>query len=178
MASICRNVPDDRPYHPAGPHEFEVTSHYLEQLDPVQDDRELFPSALSVFPHVGSEVVIKFQHEEFGEYFDYLTASPDSSAKLPPGESPNTMSQFFLHEEALFRSYVPGHLRKRNTFRDQLVLPSSLRSLVLNACHDSPASGGHLAFKATFDKIRDRYWWPSLGKDVAEHIRQCVACRH
>ena len=51
--------------------------------------------------------------------------------------------------------HFPRHLRKCNTYRDQLVVPSILRTLVLNTCHDSPASGGHLAFKATFDEIRE-----------------------
>ena len=88
------------------------------------------------------------------------------------------MSHFFLNENMLFRSYLPGNLLKRSTFRDQLVVPSALRTLVLNACHDSRASGGHLAFKATFDKIRDRYWWPTVGINVQTHCQECVACQH
>ena len=87
------------------------------------------------------------------------------------------MSNFFLHKNTLFRSYLPGYLSKRSTFRDQLVVPSALRTLVLNACHDSPASGGHLAFETTFDKLRDRYWWPTVGKDVQTHCQECVACQ-
>ena len=33
-----------------------------------------------------------------------------------------------------------------------LVAPTALRKLVVHSCHHLPASGGHLAFKATFDK--------------------------
>ena len=88
------------------------------------------------------------------------------------------MSYFFLNEGLLFRSYLPGHLRKRSTFRDQLVVPKSLRKIVINSCHDLPASGGHLAFKATFDTIRDRFWWPTMSTDVRTHIEACLSCQH
>ena len=88
------------------------------------------------------------------------------------------MSKFFLHEGLLCRSYRPGHLRRRGDFRDQLVVPVSLRKLVINACHDLPSSGGHLAFKATFDKVRDRYWWPTVHTDVQHHVNSCLSCQH
>ena len=143
-----------------------------------QNDRELFASAVSVFPLIDPEALVKLQKEEFGEYFIFWSSSTDSTVAVPAGETPHSLSQFFLQEDALFRSYLPGYLRKRSSFRDQLVVPSGLRKLVLKECHDSPASGGHLAFKATFDKIRDRYWWPTLGTDVQTHCRQCVACQH
>ena len=84
------------------------------------------------------------------------------------------MSKFFIHEGLLCRSYAPTHLRRRDSFRDQLVVPQSLRTLVINACHDLPASGGHLAFKGTFDKVRDRYWWPTMHSDVAEHVESSL----
>ena len=73
---------------------------------------------------------------------------------------------------------MPGHLRKRSSFRDQLVMPKTLRSLVINACQDLPASGGHVAFKATFDRVRDRYWWPTMQGDILSHCSTCEACQH
>ena len=78
----------------------------------------------------------------------------------------------------LIRSYLPGHLRKRSTFCYQLVVTTSLRKNVMNSCHDLPASGGHLAFKATFDTIRDIFWWPTMPTDVRTHIETCLSCQH
>ncbi|CAM9317829.1 unnamed protein product, partial [Laminaria digitata] len=76
------------------------------------------------------------------------------------------MSYFFLKEGLLFRSYLPGHLRKRSTFRDQLVVPASPRKFVIKSFHDLPASGGLLAFKETFHNNRDRFWWSTMPTDV------------
>ena len=78
----------------------------------------------------------------------------------------------------LFRSYLTGYLRKRSTFRDQLVVPTSLRKNVFHSCHDLSASGGHLALKETFDTIRDRFWWPTMSTDVRTHIEACLSSQH
>ena len=67
---------------------------------------------------------------------------------------------------------------RRSTFRDQLVVPTSLRRIVINSCHDLPASGGHLAFKETLDTIRDRFWWPTMSTDARTHIEACLSCKH
>ena len=48
------------------------------------------------------------------------------------------MSKIFMHEGLLCRFYAPTHLRRRVTFRDQLVVPQSLRKLGINAYHDLP----------------------------------------
>ena len=48
---------------------------------------------------------------------------------------------------------------------------------MINACHDLPASGGHLAFKGTFDRVRDRYWWPTMHSDVSQHVESCLPCQ-
>ena len=43
-------------------------------------------------------------------------------------------------------------------------------------CH---GSGGHPAFKATFDRNRDHYWWPTMQGDIQSYctINSCDACQ-
>ena len=130
LAAICRNVPIDGPYYPPGPREHELSSSNLHDVAPVESVRELFMSTVSVFLTVDPVKLVDLQEEEFCQYFEYLRAP--TSAPLTRGESKYTMSYFFLNEGLLFRSYLPGHLRKRSTFRDQLVAPTSLRKIVTN----------------------------------------------
>ena len=129
LASICRNVPNDRPYHSARPRDFEISTQSLDQLGPVQNGRQLFASAVSVFPLIDPEAFVKLQKEEFGEYFKFLSSPTDSTVAVPAGETPHSMSQFFLQRECnvLFRSYLSGYSRKRSSFLDQLVVPSGFR---------------------------------------------------
>ena len=85
------------------------------------------------------------------------------------------MSYYSENGGFLYRSYLPGHVRKRSTFCDQLVIPSACIPMALHACHDHAMSGGHLACKHTFDKVRDRFWWPTLHPDVKTWCQDCQA---
>ena len=88
------------------------------------------------------------QQAEFGPYFEYLSGPK----KQPPlSESRTPMSYYSENGGLLYRSDLPGHLRKRSTFRDQLVIPSACIPMVLHAYHGNAMSGGHLAYKHTFD---------------------------
>ena len=49
--------------------------------------------------------------------------------------------------------------------------------MVLHACHDHAMSGGHLAYKNTFDKVRDIFWRPTLHHDVKTWCQNCFACQ-
>ena len=66
------------------------------------------------------------------------------------------MSYYSVQDGLLFKSYLPGHLRRRNIFRDELVVPTALVGLILHAYHDHVLSGGHLALRPTYDKIRQK----------------------
>ena len=88
------------------------------------------------------------------------------------------MSKFFIHEELLCRSYILAHLRRRDTFRDQLEVPTSLRSLPSMPAMTYQHLVVILPSKGTFGKIRDRYWWPMMHSDVAENVEGCLSCQH
>ena len=165
LAPICRNVPDNPALHgPPRIRPCQVNSQELDEIQPVESDRELFTSATHVFMSIDPEKLRKTQQAEFGPYFEYLS---DPNQQPPSSESRTSMSYYYNENGGLlYRSYLPGHLRKRRTFRDQLVIASACIPMVLHACHDHAMSGGHLAYKYTFDKVRDRFWWPTLHHDV------------
>jgi hypothetical protein len=57
----------------------------------------------------------------------------------------------------------------------QCVIPASLTYEILKANHDDPVAG-HLAFKRTFHKIRERYWWKDMKKDIQHWVESCRDC--
>ena len=216
LAPICRNVPDNPALH--GPHRlrpYQVNSNNLDEIQPVESDRELFSSATDAFMSIDPEKLRQAQQAEFEPYFEYLC---DPKKRPPLNESKTSMSYYsenggllyrsylpgHLHTRSTFRdqlvipsacipivlhachdhamsgghlAYLPGHLHTRSTFRDQLVIPSAFIPIVLHACHDHAMSGGHLVYKHTFDKVRDRFWWPTLHRDVKTWCQDCRACQ-
>lgn len=85
---------------------------------------------------------------------------------IPEKETLTYMFHHSVQDGILFKSCLPGHLRKRGTFRDRLMLPDVPVNFVLHSYHDHALSRRHLAFKSTHEKIRHRYWWPTIGRDV------------
>ncbi|KAL0147880.1 hypothetical protein M9458_056801, partial [Cirrhinus mrigala] len=57
----------------------------------------------------------------------------------------------------------------------RVYVPKTLRSRLLHWIHDTP-SAGHPGIAATLELTTNRFWWPSLSKDVTQFVRQCTTC--
>lgn len=79
--------------------------------------------------------------------------------------------QFVLHDGALYkRNFTPDGSRLL------LVIPRHLRHAVLQTLHDDPTSG-HLGFFKTYERIRPKFFWPSLYKSVHKYVSSCRMCQ-
>lgn len=59
---------------------------------------------------------------------------------------------------------------------EQLVLPKQCREGVLKASHDIPLAG-HLGKKKTLNRIKQRFYWPGMSKDVTDYYKSCETCQ-
>ena len=59
---------------------------------------------------------------------------------------------------------------------EQLVLPQSCRQTVLEVAHQIPLAG-HLGKNKTADRVRQRFYWPTLFKDVEYLCKSCAECQ-
>lgn len=57
----------------------------------------------------------------------------------------------------------------------KVVLPEKLRAVALKSLHNAHTSG-HLGIKKTLAKVRDRYFWYGLRRDVENWLRNCTVC--
>ena len=57
----------------------------------------------------------------------------------------------------------------------RLVLPDRLRADVLKQLHDSPAAG-HLGIKKTTERVKARFYWCGLRRDVELWCVRCDVC--
>lgn len=98
-------------------------------------------------------------------------------APLPHNATRATMSYYSVQNRLLFESFLPGHLRKRKTCRDQLVLlPQALISLGMHAYHDRSCSFGRSPCVST--SIREKSAGIlSANKDIlCNWCYECQAC--
>ncbi|GKE65051.1 putative reverse transcriptase domain-containing protein, partial [Tanacetum coccineum] len=58
-------------------------------------------------------------------------------------------------------------------FDESVPLKGDVRTLIMNEAHKSKYSVHPGADKMYYD-LRDRYWWPSIKKDIAEYVSRCL----
>ena len=63
--------------------------------------------------------------------------------------------------------------RSPGTVVHQLVLPCKYVPLVLRSLHDE---SGHLGVEKTVELVRDRFYWPKMGAEVEQYIKNCGRC--
>lgn len=78
---------------------------------------------------------------------------------------------FFLRDKLLWKR------PKRNDGMPlRVVGDTETKSQVLKEFHDT-LWAGHRGIWATYTKIKERYWWKGLYKDVEEFVASCVVCQ-
>ncbi|GFT62726.1 hypothetical protein TNCV_3145991 [Trichonephila clavipes] len=56
------------------------------------------------------------------------------------------------------------------------VIPKHLRADILRHFHDAPTAG-HLGFAKTYDRIRKRFYWPRMYRNVVRYVMHCRECQ-
>ena len=94
----------------------------------------------------------------------------DEGANLVAGRG------FFRREGLLYRRWTPRSIRGEEQVVEQLVLPKACRDQVFNIAHSIPLAG-HLGRGKTAKRILQRFYWPTLFRDVAQYCRSCPECQ-
>ena len=90
------------------------------------------------------------------------------------GKTVNGVSFVVNHRGILHRVVEPG--AGEVIAREQLVLPLECRHMVMELAHSVPLAG-HLGKHKTADRLLQRFYWPTLRKDVADYCRRCEICQ-
>ena len=88
-----------------------------------------------------------------------------------PGELKVNQHCFILEKEVLVRKFNDG-----KEVRSQIVVPRTLRRVVLEVAHDLPMSG-HFGVRRTMDRVLMNFYWPTVRKDVTEFCNSCDECQ-
>ena len=86
-----------------------------------------------------------------------------------------SIDSFYLNEDGILcHLWTPGK-RHVKSLVSQVVIPASLRHEILVACHDDPTAG-HLGIFKTYEKVRSRYYWNGMYKDIEHWCKSCIDC--
>ncbi|KAE9522533.1 hypothetical protein AGLY_017069 [Aphis glycines] len=79
---------------------------------------------------------------------------------------------YFINENQIL---MYKHLSKGQTM-NLIALPNNRINEILNDFHDHPISG-HLGIDKTYNKIIQRYFWPTIYKDIRKYVTSCLSCQ-
>jgi len=82
---------------------------------------------------------------------------------------------FFWRDGLLYRRWVPKG-RDREMSVEQLVLPQKCHAMVMKLAHTTPLAG-HLGKNKTVNRVLQRFYWPTIFRDVAKFCRSCEPCQ-
>ena len=87
-----------------------------------------------------------------------------------------TSRQFYGKDGLLYRCWMPPHRCSDDMAVEQLILPVQCCYGVLQLGHTIPLAG-HLGKDKTAQRILQRFYWPTLYKDVEEYCCSCEICQ-
>ncbi|RWR99410.1 gag-pol fusion protein-like protein, partial [Dinothrombium tinctorium] len=64
-----------------------------------------------------------------------------------------------------------------NDFKNVLVVPNALIPEILCIMHDCLMNGGHLGIRKTFERVKQRFYWRTMMKDVVRWVTSCKVCQ-
>ena len=103
------------------------------------------------------------------EYLDTYTYPEDFS--LPQKAKLRRQALlYFLRDGKLYRK------NRKNNEQPLRVISTAELDIILYSMHTDPLTG-HFALKGTVQRILERYYWPTIDKDVRSYISLCDNCQ-
>ena len=75
---------------------------------------------------------------------------------------------FVLEKEVLLREGDEGKSARR-------VVPKMYREQIVKLCHNPPLAG-HQGIERTTTKVKSRYYWRGISKDMSAYVKGCMEC--
>ena len=121
----------------------------------------------------------QLEDPEIAPFIHYLEGNKLPTDHVQISRITRTAPDYELDDGILYyRGCAPsgkGHREER--LIKQLLVPSTLKDDLLQAYHDSPF-GAHQGYEWTYHRMKQKYWWTTMAKDVKTYIQSCDTCQH
>jgi hypothetical protein len=108
--------------------------------------------------------------QEYKDIYNYLKdlTLPKDNDEHRKTQIRNQSNKYFIQHHQLFR-------RRKNGIPQRVILPDQTELILFNLHKDQ--SGAHLGIDTTFEKIKERYYWPQMYETVRQYIKNCDNCQ-
>ncbi|CAF3408778.1 unnamed protein product [Rotaria sp. Silwood2] len=104
--------------------------------------------------------------------------TPISIEQLIQAQQNDNYAKNILNNIKNYKRYIitDNILMRRSHLPVPYVSQGDLRTTILNIYHDTAANGAHFGRDKTMHKIKQRYFWPSIYKDIDNYVKSCILC--
>lgn len=88
-------------------------------------------------------------------------------------DQPEQYEKFSVQEDQLYKLIT---VHPSLPLKWVQVIPREFRIQLIQECHDVPTSG-HGGVYRTFQRLREKGYWPSMKEDVIQHVKGCQTCQ-
>ena len=96
------------------------------------------------------------------------------SMKSKVSDNPDDYADFKVEDDQLFKYVATKGLPYDTRFSWKLVPTPECRKELVARTHDELF---HVGYEKTIHEIQQRYYWPRMGPEVREYIRECGTCK-
>ena len=79
-----------------------------------------------------------------------------------------TAKHYFIEDNKLYR-------KNKNETKQRVITPKYVKTILYNIHKDM--TGAHLGVNSTYEKIKERYYWPKMFEDIRKYIESCDNCQ-
>jgi transposase InsO family protein len=101
-----------------------------------------------------------------------------STEQLIQAQQNDDYAKNILNNIKKYKQYIikDSILMRRQAPPVPYVSQGELRRTILKVYHDTAANGAHFGRDKTLHKIKTRYFWPSMYKDINNYVKSCILC--
>ena len=106
----------------------------------------------------------------YREIYNYLNTLqfPKEYDDYRKNQLRNKSNKYFIQHHQLFR-------RRKNGQPQRVILPEQTEMILFNLHKDQ--NGAHLEIESTYEKLKERYYWPQMYETTRHYIKNCENCQ-
>ena len=108
--------------------------------------------------------------QDYKDIYNYLKdlTLPKDNDEYRKTQIKNQSNKYFIQHHQLFR-------HRKNGLPQRVIFPDQIELILFNLHKDQ--SGAHLGIDSTFEKVKERYYWPQMYETVRQYIKNCDNCQ-
>ena len=135
----------------------------MDNVDTLSRITSIIPESSATFESISGA---QLKDDQLAPIVKALSDGTSFPSKVAPG-----LRQAFLRNGVLYRQFRQSSMSPMTA---QLVVPNSMKDVVLNQLHDQ---AGHLGVHKTTEKVKERFYWPGYEQDIENWVHACQPCQ-